>query len=115
MPIEALDRKMTRIAELLSEGPERPLLEQIRRFEESREKIRASVIDHEARLKQPRAIAGITERDVVAIFDNLANDLAMLDAGHDSCVQSSAASSWARQTCTADLASAQGPARRIGF
>jgi site-specific DNA recombinase len=78
--IEALDRKIAKITELLPEGPQRPLLEQIRRFEERREKIRAGVIDHETRLKQARAIAGITERDVVAILDNLANDLATLDA-----------------------------------
>ena len=56
------------------------MLEQIRRFEENREKIRASVIDNETRLKQARAIAGITESDVLAILDNLANDLASLDA-----------------------------------
>ena len=79
--MEALDRKIAKITELLPEGPQRPLLEQIRRFEERREKIRADVIDHETRLKQARAIAGIKERDVVAILDNLANDLATLDTG----------------------------------
>jgi hypothetical protein len=39
--IEALDRKIAKITELLPEPPQRPLLEQIRRFEERREKIRA--------------------------------------------------------------------------
>jgi hypothetical protein len=38
------------------------------------------VIEHETLLKQPGAIAGITGRDVVAILNNLANDLATLDA-----------------------------------
>jgi hypothetical protein len=36
--MEALDRKIAKITELLPEGPQQPLLKQIRRFEESREK-----------------------------------------------------------------------------
>ena len=58
------------------------LLEQIGKWECEREKIRAGLIDPETRLAQARAIAGITKRDVVAILNNLANDLAALDAAH---------------------------------
>ena len=40
----------------------------------------ASVIDGETRLHQALVVAGITERDVLRILDNLANEIATLNA-----------------------------------
>ncbi len=77
--IAALERKIARVTELLAEGPPRPLLEQIRKYEEERERIRAGVIDHETRLRQARAIAGITERDVELLLEGMAEDMTTLN------------------------------------
>ena len=77
--IEALDRKIQKVTGMLAEGPQRPLLAQIAMWEEEREKIRAGLIELETRLVHARAVAGITERDVLRILDNLANDMASLD------------------------------------
>lgn len=77
--IEALDRKIAKVTALLPEGQQRPLMEQIGKWEREREQIRAGVIDLETRLKHARAIAGITERDVLQLLDHLADDLARLE------------------------------------
>lgn len=77
--IEELDRKIQKVTGMLAEGIERPLLAQIGMWEQEREKIRAGIIDLETRLVHARAVAGITEKDVLQILDNLANDMASLD------------------------------------
>ncbi len=77
--IDALDRKIQKVTGMLAERIERPLLAQIAIWEQEREKIRAEIIDLETRLVHARAVAGITEKDVLQILDNLANDMASLD------------------------------------
>ena len=77
--IEALERKIQKVTGMLAEGIEQPLLAQISMWEQEREKIRAGIIDLETRLVHARAVAGITEKDVLQILDNLANDMASLD------------------------------------
>ena len=63
---------------MLAEGIERPLLAQVGMWEQEREKIRAGIIDLETRLVHARAVSGITEKDVIQILDNLANDMVSL-------------------------------------
>jgi site-specific DNA recombinase len=77
--IETLDRKIAKVTAMLPDGPQRPLLEQIRKWEDERAKARAGTIDLESRLSQARAIAHITERDVLRLLDELAGNMAGLD------------------------------------
>lgn len=76
--IDELDRKISKVTGMLAEGIERPLLLQIGKWEAEREQIRAGVVDMETRLKHARAIAGITEQDIVQLLDNLATHMASL-------------------------------------
>ena len=79
--IAALDRKIAKVTAMLAEtDATRPLMVQIGKWEDERGKIQAGIIEGETRLKHARAVAGITERDVLGILDGLADDMASLDA-----------------------------------
>jgi site-specific DNA recombinase len=73
--IEKLDGNIAKVTAMLPEGPQRPLLEQIGKWELEREKIRAGIIGTETRLRQARLIASITEADVTKILAGLATDM----------------------------------------
>jgi hypothetical protein len=77
--IEALDKKIAKVTAMLPDGPERPLLAQIEKWEVEREKTRASLIHNEAQMRHARAMASVTEKDVLHILDNMANDMASLE------------------------------------
>lgn len=71
--IGALDRKIAKVTAMLPEGPQRPLLEQIGKWEGERAKVRAGIIGTETRLRQARQLAGITEADVKKLLDRMAS------------------------------------------
>lgn len=77
--VEALDRKIGKMtAILIDTDAKRPLLEQIEHWEDEREKLRAGVVELETRLRHARAVAGIGEKDILRVLDNLAEDLTTL-------------------------------------
>lgn len=77
--IEELDGKIAKVTAMLPDGPQRPLLEQIGKWEAEREKIRAGIIGSETRLRQARIVAGITEREVEKILDQMTSEMEHLD------------------------------------
>jgi len=78
--IEGLDRKIKRVTGMLGEtDAQRPLLEQIEKWEAEREGLRAGIIDKESWLKNARLVAGITARDIERILKELADNMADLE------------------------------------
>ena len=79
--IEDLDRRISKVTAMLSEtDARRPLLAQIEKWETEREKIRAGTIELESRLQNARQLATLTERDIERILQDLAKNMAELNA-----------------------------------
>lgn len=74
--VAVLDRKIASLMGSLADTTaKRPLLEQIERWEREREKIKAGMVALETRLKQARAAAAITQRDIEKVVAGLCADM----------------------------------------